>query len=725
MLRSLFYYLLGGVTFLPLCFLGGFLYFILTCPPVEPPTSSTAASEKGISQSALGDVDLSPERKAEALLLATAAFGADVRKTAGARDTSRQTGGIEIPAAAKRLLPNGSTASAATAAPLRGFKSGQLSVSRQFYPAGSAFGEEGAGAGSEAGSTNSDATASVAGVAAGGAAQDGKGKAGYMSAVYRGILDYRRNNQQPQPGAADTDTAAGSESLTVSGSLESAGQAQAPSKRSLLRGTSPNNSNPGQRETFQCVLKGPILYLYSTHGADASSSNAAAAAAAASAAGVGGTGGGEYASSGGRSAGSSTSGDVHAAIDLRGKRVSIYVQYLGDVEGEPESSSDDGEEEDSGRTNGWKVSAPSSVATAHSEADSDPTHEEDTLTATRALGTAPLTSEEAEAAAAASRAKSHSRRAAQRRWKKTAAAQVRDGELFMKRNAIRIVGRLHPSLAYGGASKGKGKTKGKFTEWFLFAKSATLLEDWYHALLQASFLPPDKASPNPLPGAQQALPSALKDTTDPVGPIFSVMDMTKLLASLDTVPDPIPLRWLNAMLGRIFFSIYRTAWLEDYVTSKLMKKISRVKTPSFLSDVKVREVDLGRTPPAFSRPMLKTLTGEGEASMEVSRCRPNLCKHSDKLTSCLPDHDALHRIFAVDHLDQSYNLARLALQVLYRLSPAGSRHPLIGGESAAAHQAATEQSPLVWLYADAQDGHWDRARRERTQGAVGHGDAHY
>lgn len=642
MLRALFYYLLGGVTFLPLCFLGGFLYFILTCPPVDSPsTSTTAPSGKDASlhsskQSALGDVDLSPERKAEALSLASAAFGgADAGETAGrgSRDTSRLPGGIEIPAAAKRVLPNGTTASAApptaASAPTRGFKSGQLTVSRQFYPAGSTLGNSSAAAaaeegeqpsrakgvaGSEAGGTNADA----AGQAAGGAGQDGKGKAGYMSAVYRGILDYRRNNQSPQlGGGADGDTASTTDLSAVPGSLNSSsGQAQAPVKRSLLRGSSPNTSNAGQRETFQCVLKGPILYLYSTAGSDASTSSVTAAAAAASAAGVGGTGSGEYASGSGRNGGpSAPSRDVHAAIDLRGKRVSIYVQHLGDVEGEPESSSEEEEEDqDSGRANGWEIS----TAVAHSEADSDSLHEE-TLTATRALGTATLTTEEAEAAVAASRAKQHSRRTARRRWKKSAAAQVRDGELFMKRNAIRIVGRLHPSLAYGGASNGKGKAKRKFTEWFLFAKSATLLEDWYHALLHASFLPPDKASSTSVEDAQRGLPSVLRHTTDPVGPLFSVMDMTRLLASLDTVPDPIPLRWLNAMLGRIFFSIYRTAWLEDYVTSKLMKKISRVKTPSFLSDIKVREVDLGRTPPAFSRPMLKTLTGEGEASMEVSR----------------------------------------------------------------------------------------------------------
>lgn len=193
----------------------------------------------------------------------------------------------------------------------------------------------------------------------------------------------------------------------------------------------------------------------------------------------------------------------------------------------------------------------------------------------------------------------------------------------MKRNAIRIVGKITSE------SRGKG-VKVDYNEWFLFAKSATLLEDWYHALLHASVLPETKndspfGSSAAAKQRSQDYLSYLPPTTDPVGPLFNNMDMSTLLASLDTVPDPIPLRWLNAILGRVFFSIYRTAWLEEYVTSKLMKKMSRVKTPSFLSDVKVVEVDMGRSPPAFSRPMLKTLTGDGEASMEVSTDSVEIC----------------------------------------------------------------------------------------------------
>lgn len=65
------------------------------------------------------------------------------------------------------------------------------------------------------------------------------------------------------------------------------------------------------------------------------------------------------------------------------------------------------------------------------------------------------------------------------------------------------------------------------------------MEDWYLALTQAS---------------------ALKPTTNLV---FSESDMQALVDTIDTEPDPIPMRWLNAMVGRMFFGVHRTEALEQ------------------------------------------------------------------------------------------------------------------------------------------------------------------
>lgn len=65
------------------------------------------------------------------------------------------------------------------------------------------------------------------------------------------------------------------------------------------------------------------------------------------------------------------------------------------------------------------------------------------------------------------------------------------------------------------------------------------MEDWYLALTAASALQPT--------------------TTE----VFSERDMQGLVDTIDTEPDPIPMRWLNAIFGRVFFGLYRTEALEQ------------------------------------------------------------------------------------------------------------------------------------------------------------------
>lgn len=166
-----------------------------------------------------------------------------------------------------------------------------------------------------------------------------------------------------------------------------------------------------------------------------------------------------------------------------------------------------------------------------------------------------------------------------------------DGELFMKRNAICLRPHIQAGDGHGpngelpslilhkqptpngtstsGAGTGTGATaasdKKDVSEdsstqpWFLFPSINHDKEDWYHSLVQSSRL----TEPSDLS----------KDAS-----LFDSDDMARLVEAIDDQPDPIPTRWLNAMLGRLFFSVYReyedvslfSAWIFQVAVLELL-----------------------------------------------------------------------------------------------------------------------------------------------------------
>ncbi|KAI9876459.1 MAG: hypothetical protein M1823_007276, partial [Watsoniomyces obsoletus] len=71
------------------------------------------------------------------------------------------------------------------------------------------------------------------------------------------------------------------------------------------------------------------------------------------------------------------------------------------------------------------------------------------------------------------------------------------------------------------------------------------------------------------------------------------------------------------MIGRLFLAIYKTPELEEFIKSKLMKKISRVKKPMFITKLSLLKIDTGTAGPFITNPRLKDLTVNGDCTVEA------------------------------------------------------------------------------------------------------------
>ncbi|KIW63467.1 hypothetical protein PV04_10303 [Phialophora macrospora] len=164
--------------------------------------------------------------------------------------------------------------------------------------------------------------------------------------------------------------------------------------------------------------------------------------------------------------------------------------------------------------------------------------------------------------------------------------QIPEGELWIKRNAIRLRRR-----------KTQVGDKATSLPFFLFGQSLSEKEDFYHAILK----------------------NQEKGITEepPVPQSFDVAHAVLLVQKLHSSEEHLQTRWLNAIIGRVFLALYRTPEMEGFIREKLTKKISRVKKPTFITKLGLRKIDLGTGAPFFTNPRLKDLTVDGDCTIEA------------------------------------------------------------------------------------------------------------
>ncbi|PNY22683.1 PH domain-containing protein [Tolypocladium capitatum] len=166
-----------------------------------------------------------------------------------------------------------------------------------------------------------------------------------------------------------------------------------------------------------------------------------------------------------------------------------------------------------------------------------------------------------------------------------------EGELFIKRNALCL------SRRRDGADQPPDGQVSK--PYYLFSENCSAKEDFYFALLK---------------NQEQAFGF---DASAPKPRQFDVRNIISLVQRLHSSEDHLHSRWLNAMVGRIFLSVYKTRDLENFIREKITKKISRVKRPSFLTNITIQRIETGEAAPYFSNLKLRDLTVEGECVVEA------------------------------------------------------------------------------------------------------------
>ncbi|KAJ5233702.1 uncharacterized protein N7469_005468 [Penicillium citrinum] len=167
--------------------------------------------------------------------------------------------------------------------------------------------------------------------------------------------------------------------------------------------------------------------------------------------------------------------------------------------------------------------------------------------------------------------------------------EIPEGELWLKRNAICLSRRLDSLGDLGGPTP----------PFYMFSENLSEKEDFYFAMLHnQSKLWKSKDRP---PKRQN----------------FDIKHVVSLVQRLHSSEEQLQTRWINAFFGRLFLALYRTPEMEEFVRGKIIKKISRVNKPNFISKIGLQKIDMGEGAPFITNPRLKDLTVDGNCCVEM------------------------------------------------------------------------------------------------------------
>ncbi|KAF9182316.1 hypothetical protein BGZ51_004820 [Haplosporangium sp. Z 767] len=179
----------------------------------------------------------------------------------------------------------------------------------------------------------------------------------------------------------------------------------------------------------------------------------------------------------------------------------------------------------------------------------------------------------------------------------------KDSHIFSKRNPIWL--KYQPSSNHTRHSTASSDASlSSSRDYYLSMVNCVDKEDLYFTLLRCSKLKSSRSFLREIPK---------RDST-----LFDKSAMNTLIRSIHSNEHQFQAAWLNALLGRIFLGVYKTPQVKDMVFQKLVDKLSRVRLPNFLNDMRMKSVHLGDGIPLITRPKLLTLKPNGEMIMDLN-----------------------------------------------------------------------------------------------------------
>ncbi|GAM23955.1 hypothetical protein SAMD00019534_071300 [Acytostelium subglobosum LB1] len=103
-------------------------------------------------------------------------------------------------------------------------------------------------------------------------------------------------------------------------------------------------------------------------------------------------------------------------------------------------------------------------------------------------------------------------------------------------------------------------------------------------------------------------------------PPSSLKSISSLLPTLDgqvSGPSASQYDWLNVLVGRVFFNLYDTDELLAFVSSKITKKLNKLKKPSILKSITLQNLEFGPNLPILQDAELMFITPQGEMSVDL------------------------------------------------------------------------------------------------------------